>query len=36
MENTFFCEKPLGASVEESRTMLTAADASGLIHMTGF
>ena len=31
-----FCEKPLGASVEESRTMLAAADASGLIHMTGF
>ena len=31
-----FCEKPLGASVEESRTMLTAAEASGMIHMTGF
>ena len=31
-----FCEKPLGASVEESRTMLTAAEASGMVHMTGF
>ena len=31
-----FCEKPLGASVEESRTMLTAAEASGMVHMPGF
>ncbi|MDB4079402.1 Gfo/Idh/MocA family oxidoreductase [Amylibacter sp.] len=31
-----FCEKPLGASVEESRTMLTAAEDSGMVHMTGF
>lgn len=31
-----FCEKPLGATVDESRTMLAAAENSGLIHMTGF
>ena len=31
-----FCEKPLGLGVEESRDMLAAAEASGLVHMTGF
>jgi len=31
-----FCEKPLGASVEDSRAMLTAAKASGTVHMVGF
>jgi predicted dehydrogenase len=31
-----FCEKPLGLGVEQSRVMLDAARASGLVHMTGF
>jgi predicted dehydrogenase len=30
------CEKPLGLSLAESRTMLSAAEASGCIHMVGF
>ena len=30
------CEKPLGLSLEESRAMLIAAEASGCIHMVGF
>lgn len=31
-----FCEKPLGASLDDSRAMVAAADASGAANMTGF
>lgn len=31
-----FCEKPLGASLDDSRAMLDAANASGCVHMVGF
>jgi predicted dehydrogenase len=31
-----FCEKPLGASLAESRAMVAAAEASGLPNMVGF
>ena len=31
-----FCEKPLGASLEDSRAMLDAAETSGCVHMVGF
>ncbi|MCC1492707.1 Gfo/Idh/MocA family protein [Cognatishimia sp. F0-27] len=31
-----FCEKPLGASIEDARAMVAAAEASGLPNMTGF
>ena len=31
-----FCEKPLGATLEDSRAMVAAADASGAINMVGF
>lgn len=30
------CEKPLGASLEDSRAMVAAADASGTVNMVGF
>ncbi|CAN1503799.1 MviM Predicted dehydrogenases and related proteins [Paracoccaceae bacterium] len=30
------CEKPLGASIDDSRAMVAAADASGCINMVGF
>jgi predicted dehydrogenase len=31
-----FCEKPLGASLEDARAMVAAADAAGLTNMIGF
>ena len=31
-----FCEKPLGASLEDSRAMVAAAEASGCVNMVGF
>ena len=31
-----FCEKPLGASLEDSRAMVAAAAASGCVNMVGF
>ena len=31
-----FCEKPLGASLDDSRAMVSAADASGCVNMVGF
>ncbi|MBT2132375.1 Gfo/Idh/MocA family protein [Aliiroseovarius lamellibrachiae] len=31
-----FCEKPLGASLDDSRAMVAAAEASGLPNMVGF
>ncbi len=31
-----FCEKPLGASLDDSRAMVAAAEASGAANMTGF
>lgn len=31
-----FCEKPLGASLEDSRAMLAAAEKSDCVHMVGF
>ena len=31
-----FCEKPLGASLEDARALCAAADAAGAVHMIGF
>ena len=31
-----FCEKPLGASLDDSRAMVAAAEASGAVNMVGF
>lgn len=31
-----FCEKPLGASLDDAKAMVAAAEASGVAHMVGF
>ena len=31
-----FCEKPLGASIDDARALTTAGDAAGVVHMFGF
>ena len=31
-----FCEKPMGASLEDSAAMVAAAEASGIVNMVGF
>ena len=31
-----FCEKPMGASLDDSRAMVTAAETSGCVNMVGF
>ena len=31
-----FCEKPLGASLDDARAMSAAAEAAGVVHMIGF
>ena len=31
-----FCEKPLGASLDDARAMVAAAEASGVVNMVGF
>lgn len=31
-----FCEKPMGASLEDSRAMVAAAESSGVVNMVGF
>lgn len=36
LEKPVFCEKPLGASLEDSRAMVAAAQASGCVNMVGF
>lgn len=36
MGKPVFCEKPLGASLEDSRAMVAAAEASGCVNMIGF
>ncbi|MEL6922010.1 MAG: Gfo/Idh/MocA family oxidoreductase, partial [Pseudomonadota bacterium] len=36
LKKPVFCEKPLGASLEDSRAMVATANASGVINMVGF
>lgn len=31
-----FCEKPLGASLEDAKALVAAAEAAGVVHMIGF
>ncbi|MEM0937937.1 MAG: Gfo/Idh/MocA family oxidoreductase [Pseudomonadota bacterium] len=35
-EKPVFCEKPLGASLEDARALTDAAEAAGVVHMIGF
>ena len=36
LKKPVFCEKPLGASLDDARAMVAAADAAGAINMIGF
>ncbi len=36
LDKPVFCEKPMGASLDDSRAMVTAAEASGCVNMVGF
>jgi predicted dehydrogenase len=36
LDKPVFCEKPLGTSMEDSRAMVAAAEASGCVNMVGF
>ncbi|MGB8813517.1 MAG: Gfo/Idh/MocA family oxidoreductase [Paracoccaceae bacterium] len=36
LKKPVFCEKPLGASLEDSHAMVAAAEASGCVNMVGF
>ncbi|MGI9501076.1 MAG: Gfo/Idh/MocA family protein [Geminicoccaceae bacterium] len=36
LKKPVFCEKPLGASLDDARAMTAAADAAGCVNMTGF
>lgn len=36
LKKPVFCEKPLGASLEDSKAMVAAAEASGCVNMIGF